>query len=64
MAVAQNHRSPRHDVVDVAFAVGVKHIGTGCAIKEYRRPADSAKGSNRGVNTSGYMFLSGVEKFF
>ena len=62
--MAENHWAPGHDVVDIALAVCIKHIGTLSTIKEYRRSADGAERPNWRVNASGDVFLSGFEELF
>ncbi len=58
--VAQNHRSPGAEVVDVAIAVGVVE---GCALgalDEGRRAADGAKGADRRVDAAGEEALGAL----
>jgi len=46
MAVAQDHRAPGADVVDVALAVGVPEVGALGARDEARRAAHGLEGAH------------------
>ena len=52
MRVAEDRRSPRADVVDVALAVGVAHVRALAAREEARRAADGAKRAHRRVDAA------------
>ena len=52
MHVAQDHRAPRADVVDVLVAVDVEQIGTRGAGHERRLAADRAEGSRGTVDAA------------
>ncbi|MCY1414294.1 hypothetical protein D9M71_297410 [compost metagenome] len=47
VAVAENHRAPRADVVNVALVVFVGDIGTGRMLEEQRSAAHALEGANR-----------------
>ncbi len=51
--VAEDHRTPRADQVDVLAAVGVGQVGAGSGHHEARRTADGAEGAHRGVHAAG-----------
>ena len=53
MAVAQNHRAPRADVVDVALAVGVPHVSALRPGDKARRAADGLEGAHRRIDAAG-----------
>ena len=53
MAVAQDHRAPGADVVDVFLAVGVPKVSALCTLHKARRAADGAKGTNGGIHATG-----------
>ena len=57
MAVAQDHRPPGADVVDVAVAVDVEQIGALAALEEDRLAADAAEGPGRAVHAAGHQLL-------
>src|SRR5204862_342169 len=62
VAVAEDHRAPGADVVDVALALGVddgRALGAG---DEARRAADGAEGAHRGVDAARYDLLGALEK--
>ena len=50
--MAQNHRAPRADVVNVAVAVDIAEISTLGAGKEDRITADAFKGSHRRIDAT------------
>ena len=52
VAVAQNHRAPGADVVGVALAVGVPHVGTLGAADEARRATHGAKSAHGRVDAA------------
>ena len=47
VAVAQDHRAPGADVIDVALSFGVPHVGALRAFDETRRAAHGAEGAHR-----------------
>ena len=57
--VAQDHRPPRADVVDVAIAVDVEQIGPLAALEEDRLAADAAEGPGRAVDAAGHELFRG-----
>ena len=63
MRVAKDRRSPRANVVDVAFAVGVADIGALPALEESGRAADRTKGADRRIDTGGNGALGAREEF-
>ena len=52
VAVTQNHRAPRADVVDVLLAIGVPKIGALCALHKTRRAAHGAKSAHRRIHAA------------
>ena len=58
--VAQNHRAPGAEVVDVSIAVGVVEICALGALDEGRRSADGAKGAHRRVDAAGKEALGAL----
>ena len=64
VAVSKDHRPPGHHIIDIAFAIGIVHIGTFGALEKYRCSADSAKGPHRRVHSTGNMLLCCCEKLF
>ena len=63
MRVAKDRRSPRANVVDVAFAVGVEDIGALPALEESGCAADRTKGADRRIDTGGNGALGAREEF-
>ena len=61
VTVAQNHRPPRADVVDIAFAVGVPKISPLCPFNESGRATHRLEGAYRGVHPA-WNNLSGAIK--
>ena len=53
VAMAQDHRAPRADVIDVLLAVGVPKIGAMGTLHKARCTAHSAKGAHGGVDATG-----------
>ena len=51
--VAEDHRTPGAEVVDIAIAVGVDEVGALGALDEWRRAAHGAKGPHRRVDAAG-----------
>ncbi|MCY1429020.1 hypothetical protein D9M71_449230 [compost metagenome] len=64
MAVAEDHRAPRADVVDVALVVFIHHIGAGCVLEEQRGASDALEGADRGVDAAGDVLLGVGEQRF
>jgi hypothetical protein len=62
MRVADDHRAPGADVVDVALAVGVPHIGALGAGDEARRAAHRTEGADGRVDAAGNGLLGAIEK--
>jgi hypothetical protein len=62
MRVADDHRAPGADVVDVALAVGVPHIGAFGAGDEARRAAHRTEGADGRVDAAGNGLLGAIEK--
>ena len=52
IAVTQNHRTPRADVVDVALAVGIPKISALGALHKTRRATDGAKSAHGRVHAA------------
>ena len=57
MRVAQDHRSPGADVVDVAIAIDVVQIGPFAALEKDRLAPHAAKGPGRAVHAAGHKLL-------
>ncbi|MNN70640.1 hypothetical protein D3C81_1865090 [compost metagenome] len=64
MAVAEDHRTPGTDVIDVALVVFIHHVGTGCMLEEQRGAADALEGADRGVDAAGDVLLGVGEQRF
>ncbi|MNE50676.1 hypothetical protein D3C80_1452640 [compost metagenome] len=62
MAVAEDHRTPGADVVDVALVVLVGDVGAFGVLEEQRGAADAAEGAHRRVDAAGDVFLGVVEQ--
>ncbi len=58
--MAQDHRSPGAEVVDVAVAVGVGEIGAFCALDKRRSAADRAEGPHGRVDAAGKEALGAL----
>ncbi len=61
MAVAQDHRPPRADVVDVAVAVDVEEIGPFGAVEEDRLAADAAERPGGAIHPAGHELFGPVK---
>jgi hypothetical protein len=59
--MAENHRSPRTDVVDVTAIVLIEYAGAGCALDENRLSADAAKSSDGRIHAAGNV-AAGIGK--
>ena len=55
--MAQNHRPPGTDVIDVAIAIDVEQIGALAALEKDRLAADAAKSPGRAVDAAGNQSL-------
>src|SRR5690606_34709459 len=64
VAVAENHRPPGANVINVALVVFINDVGAFGVLDEQGRAANAAKCTNRGVNTTGNMFLGTGKKGF
>src|SRR6185436_4256038 len=64
MAVAQEQRPPRTDVIDVLIAIRIEDMGAFAARDKRRVAADAAKGADRGVYTAGDQLLRAPEEVF
>jgi hypothetical protein len=62
MNVAENHRAPRTDVVDIALAVRIPEIRALRALDEARRAADRAERTHRRVHAAGNGSLGAFEE--
>ncbi|MCY1534316.1 hypothetical protein D9M68_696840 [compost metagenome] len=62
VAMAQDHRAPGADVVDVLLAVGVPEIGTLGALHETRCAAHGAEGAHGRVHAAGDQGLGAVKQ--
>ena len=60
MGVAEDHRAPGADVVDVAVAVDVPNVGAGAADEEGGLAADGAEGADRGIHAAGDKLFSAL----
>ena len=58
MGVAEDHRAPGADVVDVAVAVEVEEIRPLGPVDEDRLAADAAEGPGRAVHAAGHELLA------
>ena len=63
VVVAEDHRTPGADVVDVGLAFGVPHVGALGAFNEARGAAHGTEGSDGRVDAAGNDLLSAVEEF-
>src|SRR5690606_37578212 len=59
--LADDHRTPGPEVVDVAAALDVPHVGALGAGDESRRAADRAKSAHGGVHTADQDALRALE---
>ena len=57
MGVAENHRSPGADVVDVAVAIDIEQIGPRPALEKQRLAADAAERPGRAIHAAGHELL-------
>ncbi len=64
VAVAEDHRAPGADVVDVALVVLVDDIGAFGVLEEQRGAADAAEGANRRVDAAGDVGLGAGKEGF
>ncbi len=62
MSVPGDHRSPGTDVVDIARAFGVDHVGAFGAVDKARHAADLAKCAHRRVDPAGNGELGAIEQ--
>src|SRR5439155_7903648 len=62
VAVAEDHRPPRTDVVDIALAFGVEDAGAFGAGDESRRAADRAERAHRRVHAARDHALGALEQ--
>jgi len=61
VGVAQDHRAPGADVIDVFLAFGVIYIGSGGPADKYRVTAHALEGANRGIDPAGDVVLCGLK---
>ena len=62
MAVADDHRAPGTEIVDIALAGHVEHVGALRAADEARRAADRAERADGGVDAA-HQYLAGAFEF-
>ncbi|MNN47383.1 hypothetical protein D3C81_1618010 [compost metagenome] len=62
VGVADDHRAPGADVVDIALAIGIPHISPFGARDEARRATHRAEGTHGGVHAAGNGLLGAVEE--
>jgi hypothetical protein len=62
VAVAEDHRAPGTDVVDVALVLCVPHVGADGAGDEARGTANGAEGAHRRVHTARNDPLGALEQ--
>ena len=60
--MAEYHRPPRADVIDVAVAVGVGDVSTRRLADEQRRAADRAKRADGAVDAAGNHLLGALKR--
>jgi hypothetical protein len=64
VAVAEDHRAPRTDVIDITLVVFVGDVGAFSVLEEQRRAANALERANRRVHTTGNVFLGiGKQRF-
>ena len=61
MGVAEDHRAPGADVVDVAVAVDVEQVGPFGPVEEDRLAADAAERPGRAVHPAGHELFGPLE---
>jgi predicted lipoprotein with Yx(FWY)xxD motif len=64
MGVAQNHRPPGSDVVDVFFPVGIPDMGASATLEKARRAAYGTKCADRGIDSAGDGALRALKQLF
>jgi hypothetical protein len=57
VAVAEDHRAPGADVVDIALVVFVGDVGAFGVLEEQRRAANALERAHRRVHAAGDVFL-------
>jgi len=62
VAVAQDHRAPGADVVDVFLAIGVPEVGALGALHKAGRATDGTEGAHGGVHATGDDIGGAVEQ--
>jgi hypothetical protein len=55
--VAEDHRAPGTDVVDIALVILVDDVGAFGVLEEQRRAADALERADRRVDAAGDVFL-------
>ena len=59
--MAEDHRTPGADIIDIALAIGIEQIGTGRAVDEHRFTANAAKCTHRRVDATRDVALGEFE---
>ena len=64
VAVAQDHRAPRADEVDVFLVVGIPEVSALGALDKTRRAAHGLEGAHRGVHATGDDLFGAFKELF
>ena len=64
VAVAEDHRAPGTDIVDVALVIFIGDVGAFGVLEEQRRAADTFERANRRVNAARDVLLRVGEEGF
>lgn len=64
MVVAQHHRTPGADIIDIGFPIHVIEVSAIRAFDKQRGAADAGEGADRRVNAAGDQFTRGVVQIF
>ena len=64
VVVAQHHRTPGADIIDIGFTVDVIEVGAIRAFDKQRCAADAGEGADRRVDAAGDQFARSVVQIF
>ena len=64
MVVAQHHRTPRADIIDIGLSIHVIEVSAIRAFDKQRGAADAGKGAHRRVNAAGDQFARSMVQIF